>query len=150
MKSGRQNVILRIIEEQSIENQKQLQDALEERGIKSTQATLSRDIKDLHLVKELSPNGIYRYVRNRADINSDIDERLRTILNKSVTGFDFAQNLFVIKTMPGLASAACSALESMDIENMVGTVAGDDTAFIAMRTASDAEKLYYRFREITL
>jgi transcriptional regulator of arginine metabolism len=52
--------------------------------------------------------------------------------------------------MPGLASAACSALESMDIENMVGTVAGDDTAFIAMRTASDAEKLYYRFREITL
>ena len=60
MKSGRQNVILRIIEEQNIENQKQLQDALEERGIKSTQATLSRDIKDLHLVKELSPNGKYR------------------------------------------------------------------------------------------
>ena len=81
MKSGRQGAILQIIEENNIENQKQLQNALAERGINSTQATLSRDIRDLHLVKALSDRGIYRYVVDRSESGSGIDDRLRTILN---------------------------------------------------------------------
>lgn len=142
MKPGRQSVIYQIISEQDIETQNQLLDALAERGVKSTQATLSRDIKDMRLVKELGPNGNYRYVASAKPASDDSGLRLRKILKESVVSYDVAQNIVVIKTLPGLASAACSALDGMQIENLVGTLAGDDTAFIAMRTNSDANRLH--------
>ena len=148
MKPGRQSVILKIISERDIETQHQLMQALAERGIKSTQATLSRDIKDMRLVKELGPNGNYRYVQAAKPEQDDSSERLRKILKESLVSFDIAQNLLVIKTLPGLASAACSAIDGMHIENLVGTLAGDDTAFLAMRDNESALRFYHEIETI--
>ena len=148
MKPGRQSVILEIISERDIETQHQLMQALAERGIKSTQATLSRDIKDMRLVKELGPNGNYRYVQAARPEQDDSSERLRKILKESLVSFDLAQNLLVIKTLPGLAPAACSAIDGMHIENLVGTLAGDDTAFLAMRDNDSALRLYHEIETI--
>lgn len=140
MKTSRQNVILQIIAENDIETQAQLIKALADRGVSSTQATLSRDIKDLQLVKELGENGKYRYVVSVKSKNTDHEVRLKKIFRESVTSICVAQNLIVIKTLPGLASAACSTLDTMHIENLAGTLAGDDTAFIAMKDNQSAEK----------
>lgn len=148
MKPGRQSVILKIISERDIETQHQLMQALAERGIKSTQATLSRDIKDMRLVKELGPNGTYRYVQAAKPEQDDSSERLRKILKESLVSFDLAQNLLVIKTLPGLAPAACSAIDGMHIENLVGTLAGDDTAFLAMRDNESALRFYHEIETI--
>ena len=143
MKPGRQNVIMEIISKEDIETQNQLLDALARRGIKSTQATLSRDIKDMRLVKELGPSGKYRYVSSAAPVNDDFDLRIRKIFKESVVSYDVAQNILVIKTLPGLAPAAASAIDSMHIEGLVGTLAGDDTAFLAMRDNTAAHNLFH-------
>lgn len=148
MKSSRQSAILKIISENDIETQAQLIQALAERGVSSTQATLSRDIKDLQLVKELGENGKYRYVVSGKSKNSDHEARLKKIFHESVTSISIAQNLVIIKTLPGLASAACSALDSIRIENLMGTLAGDDTAFIAMKDNISAEKFCHEIEDI--
>ncbi len=148
MKPGRQNAILEIIAEKDIETQNQLMQELAARGVKSTQATLSRDIKDMRLVKELGPSGNYRYVVAAKAETTDLDMRLKKILRESLVSYDVAQNLLVIRTLPGLASAACSAFYSMEIENLVGTLAGDDTAFLAMRDKESAVKLYHEIETI--
>lgn len=140
MKSGRQEKILEIIERENIETQNQLMDALSREGVKSTQATLSRDIRDLHLVKELSPEGVYRYATGNRDSIFDQDSRLKKIFRESVVEYAVAQNLVIIKTLPGLANAACSTLDSMEIPNLVGSIAGDDTAFVAMKDNAAAER----------
>lgn len=148
MKPGRQNAILEIIAEKDIETQNQLMQELAARGVKSTQATLSRDIKDMRLVKELGPSGNYRYVVAAKAETTDLDMRLKKILRESLVSYDVAQNLLVIRTLPGLASAACSAFDGMEIENLVGTLAGDDTAFLAMRDKESAVKLYHEIETI--
>lgn len=148
MKPGRQNAILEIISEKDIETQNQLMQELAARGVKSTQATLSRDIKDMRLVKELGPSGNYRYVVAAKTETADLDVRLKKILRESLVSYDVAQNLLIIRTLPGLASAACSAFDSMEIENLVGTLAGDDTAFLAMRDKESAVKLYHEIETI--
>ena len=144
MKPGRQNAILEIIAERDIETQHQLLLALAERGVKSTQATLSRDIKDMRLIKELGPKGTYRYVAAKPETD-EFEERLRTILKESVISYDVAQNIVVVKTLPGLGQGACSAIDSMEIDGLVGSLAGDDTLFLVMR---DNEKAKSFFREI--
>ena len=138
MKSKRQAQILELIREQDIETQNQMMEALAERGIKSTQATLSRDIKELRLVKKLSANGIYCYTTPAQDDSNEREVRLRKIFRECVVSFDTAQNIVVIHTLPGLANAAASALDHMEIQDLVGTIAGDDTAFLAMRNVSSA------------
>ena len=148
MKPGRQSAILEIISEKDIETQNQLMQELAARGVKSTQATLSRDIKDMRLVKELGPNGSYRYVVASKSETSDLDQRLKKILRESLISYDIAQNLIVIRTLPGLAPAACSAIDGMEIGNLVGTLAGDDTAFLAMRDKESALKLYHEIETI--
>ncbi len=142
MKLGRQSVIMEIINERDIETQNQLMDALAERGVKSTQATLSRDIRDMRLVKELGPKGNYRYVAAAKQETPDLDARLKKIFKESLVSYDVAQNIVVLKTLPGLANGACSALDGMDIEGLVGTLAGDDTAFLAMKDNASANTLY--------
>ena len=139
MKSTRQEKILEIIERENIETQNQLMDALARAGVRSTQATLSRDIRDLHLVKELTVDGIYRYAAGGKDGMFDHDTRLKKIFRESVVDYAVAQNLIVIKTLPGLANAACSTLDSMHIPHLVGSIAGDDTAFVAMKDNAAAE-----------
>ncbi len=141
MKTSRQTVILEIIAEEDIETQYQLMEALVSRGVKSTQATVSRDIKELRLIKELSSGGRYRYVAVDKDDLQDYDVRLRKIFRESVISHAVAQNIIVIKTLPGLADAACSTLDGMNIKELVGSLAGDDTAFLAMRTNEAAERL---------
>ena len=148
MKSSRQSVILQIISEQEIETQGQLIKALAERGVASTQATLSRDIKQLHLVKELGSSGRYHYVVSGKSMNNDREMRLRKIFRESVTSYAVAQNIIVIKTLPGLASAACSTLDSMHIETLAGTLAGDDTAFLAMKDSKSAEDFCHEIDEM--
>ena len=148
MKPGRQSAILEIISEKDIETQNQLMQELAARGVKSTQATLSRDIKDMRLVKELGPNGSYRYIVASKSETSDLDQRLKKILRESLISYDIAQNLIVIRTLPGLAPAACSAIDGMEIDNLVGTLAGDDTAFLAMRDKESALKLYHEIETI--
>lgn len=138
MKSKRQAQILELIREQDIETQNQMMEALAERGIKSTQATLSRDIKELRLVKKLSANGIYCYTTPAQDDSNEREVRLRKIFRECVVSFDTAQNIVVIHTLPGLANAAASALDHMEIQDLVGSIAGDDTAFLAMRSVSSA------------
>ena len=133
MKSKRQAEILRIIEEVDVETQDQLLAELKARGVSSTQATISRDIKELHLIKELTSYGTYKYVVSGRKTSLNFAGRLRTIFKEGVTSFDRAQNIVVLKTMPGLASAACAAIDGMEISGLVGSLAGDDTALRIMR-----------------
>lgn len=147
MKSGRQAEILQIISERDIETQQQLLDALAERGVKSTQATLSRDIKEMRLVKELGPNGSYRYIATHNDADN-YDERLKKIFRESIVSYDVAQNLLIIRTLPGLANGACSAIDGMHVEGLVGTLAGDDTAFLAMKDTEAAKILYHEIEKL--
>ena len=140
MKEGRQKTILDIISKNDIETQNDLIEHLRNAGLKSTQATISRDIKELRLVKELSPRGTYRYVAASGEI-SNHSERLQTIFRESVTSCVRAQNIVVIKTLPGLASAAASAIDRMNIRSLAGSIAGDDTALLVMHDNETAEEL---------
>jgi transcriptional regulator of arginine metabolism len=138
MKNDRQSKILEIISAENIETQEQLLERLQAHGINSTQATISRDIKQLHLIKEPMGRGVYKYAvsGNRTKLN--FAEKLRTIFRESITSIESAQNIVVVKTMPGLASAACAALDDMNITYMVGSLAGDDTVFLVMRDTESA------------
>jgi len=141
MKNERQVQIRKIITEKPIETQNQLIAALHEAGIKSTQATVSRDMRELRLVKKLGDDGTYRYVSpEEASELPDHSERLRTIFRESVSSCCCAQNLVVIKTLSGLANAACAAIDSMDVPGMAGSLAGDDTIFLAMTDNAAAER----------
>ena len=148
MKNDRQAKILEIITSENIETQEQLLNRLQEMGINSTQATISRDIKQMHLIKEPMGQGMYRYAvsGNRTKLN--FAERLRTIFRESITSIDSAQNIVVLKTMPGLASAACAAMDSMEFPFMVGSLAGDDTAFIIMRDNESAAEFCKEIQEM--
>ena len=148
MKNVRQNTIIELILENDIETQNQLIDALAQAGIYSTQATVSRDIKELHIIKELSPEGKYRYALAHKKELQNHSARLKAIFRESVTSCVCAQNMIIIKTLPGLASAACSALDGMSIDGLVGTIAGDDTAFLAMRDNNSATTLYREIEQL--
>ena len=141
MKNDRQAKILEIIEQEPIDTQEQLQQRLQESGILCTQATISRDIKQLHLIKEPVGQGRYRYAVSSQRSRLNMADKLRTIFRESIVGADYAQNMVVIKTMSGLANAAAAALDSMNIPYLVGTLAGDDTAILIMRTSRVAEEL---------
>ncbi len=138
MKPDRQAVIREIISSQTIETQNQLMEALAARGVRSTQATVSRDIREMRLVKDLGPDGRYRYQLPSKGITPEFDLKLRKIFRESITSYEVAQNIVVLKTLPGLASAACSALDSMKLPHLVGSLAGDDTAFLAMSDKDSA------------
>lgn len=140
MKAKRQAEILRLVGCQDIETQEQMLECLRAGGIQATQATISRDIKQLRLVKELAPSGSYRYVAADRQEGKSSAGRLRNIFKEGVVSVEAAQNLVVVKTMPGLASAACSALDGMEIEGMVGSLAGDDTGILIMRDNASAQQ----------
>lgn len=131
MKRGRQAEILSIVREKNVETQEQLLLELGQRGYTATQATISRDIKELHLVKELSRGG-YRYAPPDRRGDGSVASRLQNILKESIINVAVAQNIVVLHTMPGLASGACSALDTMEVTGMVGSLAGDDTAILIM------------------
>ena len=120
---------------------------LREEGFKATQATISRDIKDLRLVKTLGSDGKYRYV-SASRSSTDIRTNFSNLFSTSVNSIDVAQNLVVIKTLSGMAQAVCAALDSADYPSVVGTIAGDDTIFIACRTADLAVSLTEELKKL--
>lgn len=138
MKNKRQAKIMEIITNRNVETQEQLLKELKEAGFRSTQATISRDIKELRIIKELTNFGTYRYAATNEEMSGTFSGRLNTIFRECITNFDYAQNMVVIHTLPGLASAAASAIDSMNMSVVVGTIAGDDTVFIVMRDTNSA------------
>ncbi len=138
MKSKRQAKIMEIISTTNVETQEQLLALLQEAGFVSTQATISRDIKELRIVKELTSFGSYRYTTAAREVPNTFTGRLNTIFRECVTEFDYAQNIIVIHTLPGLAAAAASALDTMKMSVVLGTIAGDDTVFVVMRDTNAA------------
>ena len=138
MKAKRQAKIMDIISNTNVETQEQLLQELQSAGFSSTQATISRDIKELRIVKELTSFGTYRYTTASRDVSGTFSGRLNTIFRECVTNFDYAQNIVVIHTMPGLANAAASAVDAMGLSVVLGTLAGDDTAVVIMRDNNSA------------
>ncbi len=138
MKAQRQAKIIEIISNINVETQEQLLEKLQEAGFTSTQATISRDIKELRIVKELTSFGTYRYTTAAKEVPHSFSSRLNTIFRECVTSFDYAQNIIVIHTLPGLANAAASALDAMNMSVVLGTLAGDDTVMVVMRDTNSA------------
>ena len=138
MKSQRQAKIMEIISTTNVETQEQLLQLLEQAGFNSTQATVSRDIKELRIVKELTSFGTYRYSTAAREVPGAFSGRLNTIFRECVTNFDYAQNVVVIHTLPGLANAAASAVDAMKMSVVLGTLAGDDTVVVIMRDTNAA------------
>ena len=137
MKHSRHIKILSIIQDREIHTQEELADALNCEGFNVTQATVSRDIKDLKLIKETNEKGLsmYKTGRNNSDV---ISERLITVLRQSYISSDTANNILVVRTLPGMAQAAASAIDAYNFNNLAGTIAGDDTIFVALKTEDDA------------
>ena len=138
MKSKRQSTLLKLIEKYDISTQSELTEHLIREGFNATQATISRDIKELRLVKAVGGNGKSKYAVSHSSTDLGFSDRLLTIFRESVISYDNAQNIVVIKTMPGLASAACSAIDALKSADIVGSLAGDDTAFLVMHTTKAA------------
>ena len=138
MKTGRQKKILELISEKSVETQEQLLKELHDCGYKSTQATVSRDIKELRIVKSLDGLGGYRYSVPHKHEGDRFDARFRVIFRECVTSIDCAQNLIVIKTMPSLGAAAGANIDALHMPSVVGTLSGDDTTLVIMRDNESA------------
>jgi transcriptional regulator of arginine metabolism len=138
VKTKRQAKILEIVSTRDVETQEQLLQELQDAGFYCTQATVSRDIRELRIVKELTGSGTYRYATSTKEVKGTFSSRLNTIFRECVTGFDYAQNLVVIHTLPGLASAAGSAVDAMEMSFVLGTLAGDDTVMIVMKDTNAA------------
>lgn len=138
MKNQRQAKIVEIISNRNVETQEQLLALLQAEGFRGTQATVSRDIKELRIVKELTNLGTYRYTTTSNEVAGSFSARLNAIFKECVTSIDYAQNIVVLRTLPGLASAAGSALDAMCLSSVVGTLAGDDTVMVVMRDINAA------------
>ena len=139
---------MEIISTTNVETQEQLLAALQEAGFTGTQATISRDIKELRIVKELTSFGTYRYTTAARELPGTFSSRLNTIFRECVTGFDYSQNLMVIKTLPGLAGAAASAIDGMNMSVILGTLAGDDTVLVVMRDNNAAAVFYGEIKNL--
>ncbi len=133
MKFQRQTKILELIEKEPLETQEELSARLRDAGFDTTQATVSRDIKELRLIKVMTADGTYRYATSASEQEGGMQTRVRRIFRESVTSVAVAQNMVVIKTLPGLASAAAYAIDAMREPTVVGTLAGDDTVLCVMR-----------------
>lgn len=137
MKFQRQSKILELIEKEKIDTQEELSRRLKEWGFATTQATISRDIKELRLVKVMTPDGTYKYTAATTENEVSMMGRIRNIFKECVVGINSAQNLVVIKTLPGLGSAAGYAIDAIHHPEVIGSIAGDDTVFVVI---SDTEK----------
>ena len=148
MKSKRQDKILELISKYSVETQEELAELLRQSGFVTTQATVSRDIKEMRIVKELTKFGTYRYTTSAKEVTGTFSVRLNTIFKECVNGYDFANNLVVIHTIPGLAGAAATAVDSMGMSFIVGTIAGDDTVLLVMRDSNAAAAFCNEIKKI--
>lgn len=147
MKYDRHGKILQIIEEQDIETQEELAEALAHSGYEVTQATVSRDIKELRLVKVLSPGGAYKYASmDRGD--SGLTDRMIRVFADSVISMDHAGNLIVIRTIIAGAQAAASAIDALNWKEIIGSIAGDDTILVVVRDDTMVEDVLKQFAKM--
>ena len=147
MKSARHNLILEIIETKDIETQEELAEELKNHGVKVTQATVSRDIKELRLLKVLSEHGGYKYATvERAE--KGMNDRFIRILAESVVSMECVNNMMVIKTLSASAAAAAEAVDSMKWSEVLGTIAGDNTVLIIGRSQEAIEAVQARFNNL--
>ena len=147
MKSVRQVAILDIIEKQDVETQEELAEALRSRGIKVTQATVSRDIKELRLLKVLTPTGAYKYATADKAENG-LNERFIRMLAESLLSVAASNNLVVVKTLSGSANVAAEALDSLHWPEILGSLAGDNTILLIIRSNEEVPGVITRIQEM--
>ena len=147
MKTGRQSKIIEIIQKNEVETQEELSEFLVREGYSVTQATVSRDIRELKLTKIPMNNGRQKYAILN-DATDDMSQKYARILRDGFVSMDMAQNILVIKTVSGMANAVCAALDSMQLQEIVGSIAGDDTIMCAIRTVDDTTALMKKIRKI--
>ena len=147
MKTVRQMAILDIIAKQDVETQEELAEALRARGIQVTQATVSRDIKELRLLKVLTPSGSYKYATADKAENG-LSERFIRMLAESLLSVAASNNLIVVKTLSGSANVAAEALDSLHWPEILGTLAGDNTILLIIRTEAEAPEVVRRIQEM--
>lgn len=138
MKKRRHKLILDLIEQYDIGTQEELLALLRDKGYDVTQATVSRDVKELRLLKTLGANGVYKYTVENTK-NTGYSGMFDALFQSAMTKVDYAGNICVIKCSPGLAGAACATIDSMNVHDIVGTIAGDDTIFMLCRTSEEAQ-----------
>ena len=148
MRATRQNAILALVSEYEIQTQEELSEKLRKMGYEVTQATVSRDIKELRLVKVRNDSGIVCYRADLQTETSDVEQRLRSILKHSMVSLDSAENDVVIKTLPGVAQAAAAAIDAMHWNEIVGSIAGDDTILMVTRSAKTAIDVIEKLKRI--
>ncbi len=147
MKNARQTAILSIIEQYDVETQEELAGRLKEMGIVVTQATVSRDIKELRLLKVLSGSGGYKYATaDKAE--HGLSERFVRMFRDSVLSINFAGNIVVVKTLAGSANAAAEAIDSMHLPEVLGTMAGDNTILVIVQNETEAAQAVKRFQDM--
>ena len=147
MKKARHDAILSIIENENIGTQEALLERLLEEGFSVTQATISRDIKALRLIKTPTGDGEYKYVYVQKD-SEDYTQKYYSILSHSVVSVNYAGNMAVVKCYTGMAQAACTAVDNINMDKIVGTLAGDDTIFVLCKDESAASELKKRIEKI--
>ena len=147
MKAKRQALIREIVEAQSIQTQEELAEALRARGMVVTQATVSRDIREMHLLKVLAEDGSYRYATMEKS-DAGMNDRLIRMLSDSVVEMNSANNLIVIHTLPGSAHVAAEAIDNLKWPETIGTIAGDNTILVIVRTNEEVDTVMKRFHSI--
>lgn len=147
MKISRHSKILEIIENNIIETQEELAEQLKKSGINVTQATVSRDIKELRLIKVLTEDGKYKYAAMKEQ-DSMLSERLFKTFKETVLSVDYSGNIIVVKTFSGAANAAGEAIDAFDIKDIVGSVAGDNTIFVLVRNEEQVINVMERFKKL--
>jgi len=148
MKNNRQAMIIAIIKEQEIGTQEELGEALKAKGVMVTQATLSRDIKELGLIKIPTPAGTYRYSLPQDKTPGDLLRRAQRMFADAVIAVDYAENDIIVKTTSGTAQGVAAALDDLDWPEVVGTVAGDDTILMVIRSKEAVFDILKRLNQL--
>ncbi len=147
MKTSRQSKIIEIIQKNEVETQDELSALLEKDGFRVTQATVSRDIRELKLTKIPTAGGRQKYAVI-TDAPENLSQKYERVLREGYLSMDMAQNILVIKTVSGMASAVCAAIDAMKMREIVGSIAGDDTIMCAIRTVDDTYAVMKKIRRI--
>ena len=147
MQYSRHSKILEIIEAKDVETQDELANELRASGFQVTQATVSRDIKEMRLIKVLTKDGRYKYASIR-EKEGAVNDRFLKIYRNSVISVDHAGNIIVIKTLVGSANAAAVSIDALNIKEIVGTIAGDDTIFLVVRDENQIDKIIKQFKDL--
>ena len=147
MKTKRQTKMLELIKKHDIETQEELSDYLQKEGYQVTQATVSRDIRELKLTKVAMSNGRQKYAA-LTEANEDLSEKYTRVFRDAFVSMDMAQNILVIKTVSGMAMAVAAAIDAMHLHEIVGCIAGDDTIMCSVRSVDDTIAVMSRLRKL--